>query len=167
MCHTFFLFFCIFFCPHSFIQSIFFSMLKMHCGSCVLLLDFRPVFSAPCRIQWHSFLMRLLSLLISVGSDKMNDSQPRNKYNMRRINFSGNKNGRLPLLIPFQMFRFMAFSMSASFSNFVAEIYFHLINEQLRKIEIYRQILLTKGCVFHGNMHVCVYVHVCVSACTF
>ena len=127
----------------SFRAFFFCSMLKMHCGSCVLLLDFCPVFSAPCRIQWHSFLMRLLSLLISVSSDKMNDSQPRNKYNMRCINFSENKNGRLPLLIPFQMFRFMAFSMSASFSNFVAEIYFHLINEQLRKRGKYRQILLT------------------------
>lgn len=74
-----------------------------------------PVFSVPCRIQWHSFLMRLLSLLISVSSGKMNDSRPCNKYNMRCINFSENKNGRLPLLIPFQMFRFMAFSMSASF----------------------------------------------------
>lgn len=29
-----------------------------------------PVFSAPCRIQWHSFLMRLLSLLISVSFGK-------------------------------------------------------------------------------------------------
>ena len=77
--------------------------------------------------------MRLLSLLISVSSGKMNDSRPCNKYNMRCINFSENKNGRLPLLYPFQMFRFIAFSMSASFSNFVHEIYLHLINEQLRK----------------------------------
>lgn len=73
--------------------------------------------------------MRLLSLLISVSSGKMNDSRPCNKYNMCCINFSENKNGRLPLLIPFQMFRFMAFSVNASFSNFVAEIYFHLIND--------------------------------------
>lgn len=60
-----------------------------------------PVFSAPCRIQWHSFLMRLLSLLISVSSGKVNDSRPCNKYNMCRINFSENKNERLPLLYPF------------------------------------------------------------------
>lgn len=113
-----------------------------------LFLFFSLSFSAPCRIQWHSFLMRLLSLLISVSSGKMNDSRPCNKYNMRRINFSENKNGRLPLLYPFQMFRFMAFSMSASFSNFAAEIYFHLINEQLRKRGVYSQNLHTKGHVF-------------------
>lgn len=62
--------------------------------------------------------MRLLSLLISVSSGKMNDSRIRNKYNMCCINFSENKNERLPLLYPFQMFRFMAFSASASFSDF-------------------------------------------------
>lgn len=125
---------------------------------------FCPVFSAPRRIQWHSFLMRLLSLLISASSGKMNDSQPCNKYNMRCINFSENKNGRLLLLIPFQMFRFMAFSMSESFSNFVAEIYFHLINEQLRKRGVYSQNLHTKGHVFDesswSSLLVCVCVHI-------
>lgn len=111
-----------FFRPHSFIHSISLSF-GFPCYRCtvetgVLLSDFFfffPVFPAPCRIQWHSFLMRLLSLLISVSSGKMNDSRPCNKYNMRCINFSENKNGRHPLLYPFQMFRFMAFSMSASF----------------------------------------------------
>lgn len=125
---------------------------------------FCPVFSAPRRIQWHSFLMRLLSLLISASSGKMNDSQPCNKYNMRCINFSENKNGRLLLLIPFQMFRFMAFSMSESFSNFVAEIYFHLINEQLRKRGVHSQNLHTKGHVFDesswSSLLVCVCVHI-------
>lgn len=143
-----------FFCPHSFIHSISLSF-GSPCYRCML---WKPVFyyqifffspsmsfPAPCRIQWHSFLMRLLSLLISVSSGKMSDSWPCNKYNMRCINFSENKNGRLPLLIPFQMFRFMAFSMSASFSNFVAEIYFHLINEQLRERGVYSQNLHTKG----------------------
>lgn len=132
----------------------------MHCRSLVLLSDFFPVFSTPCRIQWHSFLMRLLSLLISVSSGKMNDSRPCNKYNMRCINFSENKNGRLPLLYPFQMFRFMAFSMSASFSNFAAEIYFHLINEQLRKWGVYSQNILKDMSLMslHGW---CVYVCVC------
>lgn len=96
------------FCPHSFIHGI--TVLKIR----FIIRFFCPVFSSPCRIQWHSFLMRLLSLLISVSLGKMNDSQPCNKYNMRRINFSGNKNGRLQLLIPFQMFRFMALPMSAS-----------------------------------------------------
>lgn len=147
------------FCPHSFIHSA-----SPSFGFCtvtdalwklmfsyyrIFFFFFFPLsFSAPCRILWHSFLMRLLSLLISVSSGKMNDSRPCNKYNMRRINFSENKNGRLPLLYPFQMFRFMAFSMSASFSNFAAEIYFHLINEQLRKRGVYSQNLHTKGHVF-------------------
>lgn len=134
----------------SFLHSQHFSelWLQMYCESLCFIIWFFLSFSAPCRIQWHSFLMRLLSLLISVSSGKMNDSRPCNKYNMRCINFSENKNGRLPLLIPFQMFRFMAFSMSASFSNFVAEIYFHLINEQLRKRGVYSQNLHTKGHVF-------------------
>lgn len=83
--------------------------------------------------------MRLLSLLISVSSGKVNDSRPCNKYNMRRINFSENKNERLPLLYPFQMFRFMALSTSASFSKLSAEIHYHLINEQLRKIAVQSQ----------------------------
>lgn len=74
-------------------------------------------FTDPCRIQCHSFLMSLLSLLISVSSSKMNDSRPCNKYNMHCMNISENKNGRLLLLIPFQMFRFRALSMSASFQT--------------------------------------------------
>lgn len=121
------LFFKLSFCPHSFIHSVslsfgFFPCYRHTVEACVLLSsNFFP--PAPCRIQWHSFLMRLLSLLISVSSGKMNDSRPCNKYNMRCINFSENKNGRLPLLYPFQMFRFMAFSMSASFSNFAANIF--------------------------------------------
>lgn len=141
--------------------------------ACVLLLFFFflffPVFSAPCRIQWHSFLMRLLSLLISVSSAKMNDSRPCNKYNMRCINFSENKNGRLPLLYPFQMFRFMAFSMSASFSNFAVEIYFHLINEQLRKRGVYSQNLHTKGHVFDESswLRVCMCVYICRCMCVY
>lgn len=108
----------------SFLHSLRFSEPSFSCYRCtvkafVLLSDFfPPVFSAPCRIQWHSFLMRLLSLLISVSFSEMNDSRPCNKYNMRCINFSENKNERPPLLYPFQMFRFMAFPMSASFSKF-------------------------------------------------
>lgn len=94
-----------FFCPHSFIQHISLGLLlethRENLHFIIWLFFPPPVFSAPCRIQWHSFLMRLLSLLISVGSGKMNDSRPCNKYNMRRINFSENKNERLPLLYPF------------------------------------------------------------------
>lgn len=42
--------------------------------------------------------------------------------------------------ILFQMFRFMAlFSTSASFSKLSAEIHYHLINEQLRKIAVESQ----------------------------
>lgn len=69
---------------------------------------------------------------------------------MRRINFSENKNGRLPFLIPFQMFRFMPFSMSASFfpQNFGTEMYFHFINDQLGKKEESRQDLFSKEHVF-------------------
>lgn len=146
--------------PHSFIHSISLSV-GFPCYSCLcFIIRFIPVFLAPCRIQWHSFLMRLLSLLISVSSGKMNDSRPCNKYNMCCINFSQNKNGRLLLLIPFQMFRFMAFSMSASFSNFVAEIYFHLINEQLRERREYSQNLHTKGHDFDQSSCLC--VRVCV-----
>lgn len=128
-------------------------------ASLCFIIRFIPVFSAPCRIQWHSFLMRMLSLLISVSSGKMNDSRPCNKYNMCCINFSENKNGRLPLLIPFQMFRFMAFSMSASFSNFVAELYFHLINEQLRERGVYSQNLHTKGRDFDEASCSCAHAH--------
>lgn len=154
-----------FLCPHSFIHSIslsfafFFHVTDAPWKPVFYYLIF-PVYSAPCRIQWHSFLMSLLSLLISVGSGEMNDSRPCHKYNMRCINFSENKNGRLPLLIPFQMFRFMAFSRSASFSNFVAEIYFHLINEQLRKRGVYSQNLHAKGHIFDESPSVCVYWHV-------
>lgn len=41
--------------------------------------------------------------------------------------------------ILFQMFRFMALSTSASFSKLSAEIHYHLINEQLRKIAVQSQ----------------------------
>lgn len=127
-----------FFCPHSFIHCIFLCLIFPATDAqrkpwFYYLIPPPSIFSFPCRIQWHSFLMRLLSLLISVSSGKMNDSRPCNKYNMRRINFSENKNEMLPLLYPFQMFRFIAFSMSASFSKLSPEIHYHLINGQLRK----------------------------------
>lgn len=76
-----------------------------------------PIIIALRRIQWHSFLMRLLSLFISVSPGKLIDSQPCNKYNMRCIYFLQNKNEKVPLLIPFQMFTFIAFSMGTYFSK--------------------------------------------------
>lgn len=41
--------------------------------------------------------------------------------------------------ILFQMFRFKALPTSASFSKLSAEIHYHLINEQLRKIAVQSQ----------------------------
>lgn len=53
----------------------------------------------------------------------------------------------------------MPFSMSASFSNFVADIYFHLINEQLRKRGVCREHLHSEEGILGKSMWQIILVH--------